>query len=132
MSNSSTTTERTSIAREDLHRLPIGDDADPQRLLPTHPGRVLREDFLIPLGLSARRLAAALHVPANRITAILNGERTVTAETALRLARYFGGDAEWWLRLQAAHDREVAEDALREELAAIVPRAEEKQVANRH
>ena len=74
MSSSSTTTEQTSIARADLDRLPIGDDADPQRLRPTHPGRVLREDFLIPLGLSARRLAAALHVPANRITAILNGE----------------------------------------------------------
>ena len=70
----------------------------------THPGEVLAEEFLAPLGLSAHALALALRVPANRIGAILKGERAVSADTALRLARYFGTSPEFWLNLQANHD----------------------------
>ena len=70
----------------------------------THPGQVLREEFLLPLGLSARALAKSLGVPANRITEIMRGERDVTADTAIRLARYFRTDPRFWLNLQTAHD----------------------------
>ena len=70
----------------------------------THPGEILREEFLIPLGLSARALAKALGVPANRLTEIMRGERDVSADTAIRLARYFRTDPRFWLNLQAAHD----------------------------
>lgn len=70
----------------------------------TSPGEMLREEFLEPLGLSANALALALRVPANRVTAILNEERGVTADTALRLGRYFGTSARFWLNLQQSHD----------------------------
>ncbi len=75
----------------------------------THPGEVLREEFLRPLGMSARALAKALGVPANRITEIMRGERDVSADTAIRLGRYFRTDPRFWLNLQAAHDLSVAE-----------------------
>jgi antitoxin HigA-1 len=78
------------------------------RLPPLHPGEVLREEFLRPLGLSAYALAKALHVPVNRITAILAGERAISADTALRLARFFGTTPQFWINLQGAHDRELA------------------------
>jgi antitoxin HigA-1 len=70
----------------------------------THPGEILAEDFLHPLGMSANALALALRVPANRIGAILKGERGVSADTALRLARFFGTSPEFWMNLQAMHD----------------------------
>jgi antitoxin HigA-1 len=70
----------------------------------THPGEVLREEYLIPLRLSARALAKSLGVPANRITEITRGERDVSADTAIRLARYFRTDPRFWLNLQAGHD----------------------------
>ncbi|HQR35476.1 MAG TPA: HigA family addiction module antitoxin, partial [Blastocatellia bacterium] len=76
---------------------------------PVHPGEVLREDYLIPLGLSASALARALCVSAQRINDIVREQRGVTADTAMRLARYFGGDARSWLNLQAAYDLRVAE-----------------------
>ena len=76
---------------------------------PVHPGEVLREDYLIPLGLSANALAKALNVPAPRINDIARERRSVTADTAMRLARYFGGDARSWLHLQAAYDLRLAE-----------------------
>lgn len=76
---------------------------------PIHPGEVLREDFLAPLGMSANALAKALAVPAPRINDVVRGRRGVTADTAMRLARYFGGDARSWLNLQAAYDLRVAE-----------------------
>jgi antitoxin HigA-1 len=74
------------------------------RLRPVHPGEVLREDFLIPLGLSVNALASALGVPATRIHEIVKERRAVTADTALRLAQYFGGDATSWLVMQANYD----------------------------
>jgi addiction module HigA family antidote len=76
---------------------------------PVHPGEILREDYLVPLGLSARALANALHVPAPRINDIARERRGISADTALRLARHFGGDARSWLNLQAAYDLRVAE-----------------------
>lgn len=76
---------------------------------PVHPGEVLREDFLIPLGLTSSALAKALNVPATRINDVVRERRGVTADTAMRLARYFGGDAHSWLNLQAAYDLRVAE-----------------------
>lgn len=76
---------------------------------PIHPGEILRDDYLVPLGLSARALAKALHVPAPRINDIVRERRGITADTALRLARHFGGDARSWLNLQAAYDLRLAE-----------------------
>ena len=70
----------------------------------THPGEVIREEFLNPLDMSVNALAMALRVPATRIGAIVKGERAVTADTALRLARFFGTSAEFWINLQAMHD----------------------------
>ena len=70
----------------------------------THPGEVLSEEFLVPLGMSVNALAMALRVPATRIGAIVKGERSVTADTALRLARFFGTSPEFWVNLQAMHD----------------------------
>jgi addiction module HigA family antidote len=77
--------------------------ATPNRVT-THPGEVLSEEFLKPLGMSVNALALALRVPATRVGAIVKGERSVTADTALRLARFFGTSAEFWITLQATHD----------------------------
>lgn len=76
---------------------------------PVHPGEILREDYLIPLGMSANALAKALNVPAPRINDIARERRGVTADTAMRLTRYFGGDARSWLNLQAAYELRIAE-----------------------
>jgi len=76
---------------------------------PVHPGEVLREDFMVPLGMSANALAKALNVPAPRINDVVRERRGISADTAMRLARYFGGDARSWLNLQAAYDLRVAE-----------------------
>jgi len=73
------------------------------------PGEILHRDFLVPLGMSATALAKALNVPSARINDIVRERRSVTADTAMRLARYFGGDARSWLNLQAAYDLRVAE-----------------------
>ncbi len=76
---------------------------------PVHPGEVLQEDFLKPLGLSANALAKALNVPTPRINDVVRKRRGVSADTAMRLARYFGGDARSWLNLQTAYDLRIAE-----------------------
>ncbi len=76
---------------------------------PVHPGEILREDFLIPRKMSANALAKALRVPAPRVNDIVRERRGITADTAMRLARYFGGDARSWLNLQTAYDLRVAE-----------------------
>jgi antitoxin HigA-1 len=78
---------------------------------PVHPGEVLREDFLRPAGLTSNALAKRLHVPAPRINDIVRERRGVSADTAMRLARYFGGDARSWLNLQAIYDLRLAEIA---------------------
>jgi addiction module HigA family antidote len=84
---------------------------------PIHPGETLREDFLKPLGLTANGLAMELLVPATRINDIVRGKRAITADTALRLARYFGTTAQFWMNLQTHYDLEVAEDARGSEIA---------------
>ncbi len=80
-----------------------------ETLPPIHPGEVLLEDFMKPLGLSQYRVAQDIGVPALRISQIVHGKRAVTADTAMRLARYFGTSPDVWLRLQARYDLEVAE-----------------------
>jgi len=94
---SSTTTEVNKMSKNGMR--------------PVHPGEVIREEFMVPLGLSANALAKALNVPAPRINDVVRGRRGVSADTAMRLARYFGGDARSWLNLQAAYDLRVAEIA---------------------
>jgi|TARA_X000000950_G_scaffold132227_1_gene164801 addiction module HigA family antidote len=89
---------------------------------PIHPGEVLREDYLEPLNMSANALAVALRIPAPRINDVVRERRSVSPDTALRLSRFFGGDAQSWLNLQAAYDLKIAEkDA---DLAEIVPLSE--------
>jgi addiction module HigA family antidote len=77
-------------------------------MAPVHPGEILREDFMKPLGLSVNKLALELHVPATRVGEIVHERRRITAETALRLARYFKTNAEFWLNLQNFYDLEVS------------------------
>jgi addiction module HigA family antidote len=88
------------------------------KLPPVHPGEILQEEFMKPLDLSANKLAIELRVPANRILAIVSGDRAISADTALRLARYLGTTPEFWINLQAHYDLEVAKD----QLAATIDR----------
>ncbi|MBV6319542.1 HigA family addiction module antitoxin [Duganella violaceipulchra] len=76
---------------------------------PVHPGEVLLEDYIKPMGVSVRSVALALHVPYSRLSEIIKGERGVTADTALRLERYYGSEAQGWLNLQSAYDLRNAE-----------------------
>jgi addiction module HigA family antidote len=82
------------------------------RLPPIHPGEILREEFLVPLGMPAHQLAMALRVPATRVNDIVNEKRGITADTALRLSRYFGTTSRFWMNMQASWELEVAEDRL--------------------
>jgi len=82
------------------------------RLPAIHPGEILREEFLAPLGMTAHELALALRVPATRINEIVNEKRGITADTAMRLSRYFGTTAKFWLNMQVSYELEVAEDRL--------------------
>jgi addiction module HigA family antidote len=84
--------------------------ANKDRFPPIHPGEILREEFLSPLGMSANELALALRVPATRINDIVNEKRGITADTALRLSRYFGTTPKFWTNMQASWELEVAED----------------------
>jgi antitoxin HigA-1 len=88
------------------------------KMPPLHPGEMLREEFMRPLGISANALALALHVPVTRISEIVNERRSITADTALRLARYFGMPAEFWMNLQTQYELETAGD----EIAAAIRR----------
>ena len=85
-------------------------------LSPIHPGEVLLEDFMRPLGLSQYRLAKDIGVTPIRISQIVNGQRAITVDTAMRLARYFGTSAEVWLHLQVRYELEVAEKQLRKQI----------------
>ena len=76
---------------------------------PIHPGEILLEDYIKPMGMSVRALSIALHVPYSRMREIVDGKRGVSADTALRLERYFGSEASGWLALQATHDLRVAQ-----------------------
>jgi addiction module HigA family antidote len=79
-------------------------------LPPVHPGEVLREEFMIPLGVSINALARDLHIPPSRVSKIVNQERAITADTAMRIARYFGTSDEFWMNLQSRYDLLVARD----------------------
>ena len=102
MSNSSTTTE---------------DD----RIEPIHPGEILMEDFIEGFGITQNKLAVSIGVPPRRINEIVHGKRAITADTALRLGRYFGVSPQFWLNLQTRYELELAEDLLADQVAAIKP-----------
>lgn len=85
--------------------------AHAHRLAPVHPGEMLREEFLVPMGISANALALAIRVPVTRVSEIVNERRGITADTALRLARYFRMTPEFWMNMQSHYDLEVARDA---------------------
>lgn len=90
---------------------------------PIHPGEIIAEDVLLELGISAKQLAEALDVPSNRISEIVRGRRSITADTALRLARWLGTTPEFWLNLQQAYDLEAAEQAAGAEIRRnVAPR----------
>ena len=95
---------------------------------PIHPGEILREEYMVPMGLSANALARALGVTPARINDIVRGRRGITADTALRLARYFGTDAQSWINLQAAYDLRVAELAA----GRTIERAVKPRLAAKH
>ena len=92
----------------------------PKKLAPIHPGEVLLADFLEPLGISQYRLAHSISVPPRRINEIVHGTRAITADTALRLARFFGVSEQFWLNLQTRHDLEVERDRLGRRLTSEV------------
>ena len=100
MSNSSTTTEKWA---------------------PIHPGEVLMEDFIEGFGITQNKLAVSIGVPPRRINEIVHGKRAITADTALRLGRYFGIDPQFWLNLQSHYELELAEDRVAAQIAAITP-----------
>jgi antitoxin HigA-1 len=87
-----------------------------KKLKPVHPGEILRKEFMVPLGLSMNRVAMDLRVPVTRIADIVNEKRGITADTALRLARYFNNSPTFWMNLQTRYVLEVAEDAIAEEV----------------
>jgi antitoxin HigA-1 len=90
--------------------------AHEKRLRPIHPGEILHEEFLKPLDMSMNQLAIELRVPASRINAIVEGDRSISADTALRLGRYFGMSPEFWINLQATYDLRVARREFEEQI----------------
>lgn len=95
-----------------------------KRSPPTHPGELLREEFLEPMGITPYRLAKCIGVPATRVHAILHGKRGITADTALRLGLFFDVDARWWLNMQAAYELDVLQDQLEQIRAEVTPASE--------
>ena len=88
---------------------------------PIHPGEVLMEDFIEGFGITQNKLAVSIGVPPRRINEIVHGKRAITADTALRLGRYFGVEAQFWLNLQTRYELELAQDRVAEQIAAITP-----------
>jgi addiction module HigA family antidote len=115
--------ERQVIRREDVDagRIDFSDIATGSRIPLCHPGEILREEFLEAMEITAYRLAKEIKVPLTRIAAILKGKRSITADTSLRLGRYFNMSPGFWLRMQAAYDMELAQDEIRNELEEIEP-----------
>ncbi|MCY4652762.1 MAG: HigA family addiction module antitoxin [Dehalococcoidia bacterium] len=95
------------------------------RLISIHPGEILSEEFLEPLGITQYRLAKEIGVDPRRIHAIVHGERSISAETALLLSRFFGNSAEFWMGLQSQYDLETAEDRIAQKLDAVTPHTSE-------
>jgi addiction module HigA family antidote len=100
------------ITRDELTTMDFRDVAIGEPLPPITPGEVLMEEFMQPFGLTARALAAEIGVPNNRISAIINGTRAITGETAILLGRRFGTSAEMWMNLQVSHDLALAREAM--------------------
>lgn len=92
-----------------------------EKMQPIHPGEILLDEFLLPLGITQYRLAKDIHVPQPRISEIIRGERSITADTALRLSRYFGTSERFWLNLQIRYDLECQKDELGNTLEREVP-----------
>ena len=90
-----------------------------KKLLPIHPGEILNEEFLLPLNITQYRLAKEIGVDARRIHSIVRGERSITAETALLLSRFFGNSAQFWIGLQSQYDLEITEDRLSQRLDMV-------------
>ena len=94
--------------------------SEEEKLPPIHPGEILLEEFLAPMGISQYRLAKDISVPARRINEIVHGKRAITPDTALRLSRYFGLSERFWLNLQSRYDLEIEKDRLAERLESAV------------
>ena len=115
-----------NIKREDLdaRRIDLADVTAGKRLPLMHPGKILRDDFLVPMKISVYTLAQAIKVPRSRVNDIVLGRRGITADTAFRLARYFGTTPDFWINLQARYDLDAAERKLRRRIEREVrPRA---------
>ena len=95
----------------------------PRKLPPIHPGEVLREEYLVPMNLTPYALAKAIDVPRTRIERLVNEQTAMTADTALRLGRYFGVPAASWMNIQSRYDIETTEDEMADVIAKIAPRA---------
>ena len=91
------------------------------KIEPIHPGEVLMEDFIEGFGITQNKLAVSIAVPPRRINEIVHGKRSITADTALRLGKYFGTSAQFWLNLQTHYDLDLAEDRVAEQIASITP-----------
>lgn len=89
--------------------------------LPIHPGEILMEEFIEPFGITQHKLATSVGVPPRRINEIVHGKRAITADTALRLGRYFGMDPQFWLNLQSRYELEMAEERVGDQISAITP-----------
>ncbi|MBT9612143.1 MAG: HigA family addiction module antidote protein [Burkholderiales bacterium] len=109
------------IKRENLGRTDFSGVVGRGRLPDIHPGEILNEDFLGPLGVTQYRLAQAVAVPPRRINEIVHGKRAISADTALRLARYFGTTPDFWINLQAQYDLRQAEKSLKQIMDKIKP-----------
>ena len=97
----------------------------PERLPPVHPGEILNEEFLLPMNITQYRLAKDIGVDARRIHSIVHGERSITAETALLLSRFFGNSAVFWMGLQSQYDLETTEDRLSQRLGMVTAHSPE-------
>ena len=114
-----------TIKREDIDRriVNFSDVASGRRLPPVHPGEILRDEFLIPMGISVYGLANAIKVPRSRANDIVLGRRTITTDTAMRLGRCFGMSPEFWINLQARYDLDVADRTMRRKIEQeVAPR----------
>jgi antitoxin HigA-1 len=115
-----------TIRREDIdnRKVDFSDVASGRRLPPVHPGEILRDEFLTPMGISVYELANAIKAPRSRVNDVVLGRRSITIDTAMRLGRYFGISAEFWINLQARHDLDVADRTVRRQIEKeVAPRA---------
>ena len=108
-----------TIRIEELDNMDFSDVAEGEKLLPIHPGEILREEFLKPMNITPHALSLALQIPASRINDIVLERRAISVDTALRLAKYFGNTAEFWMGLQIDYDMAIGRDTLRDALYRI-------------